>query len=253
MLDTLYIFGHQAILKCCQTQPELIQQVFVDQQLSHYKPMDQQLVEQLTQQGIALQPVARQTLDKLSRHGNHQHWAAHIRLPAAKGFDEFKQAMATVADQDQKQLWVFLDGITDPHNLGAILRTCDAAGVQGVVLPKDGSVKLNATVFKVASGAALSVPIYRVTNLARAIETAQSQGLWMYALDERATQTVFSQNWQGHIGIVMGAEGKGLREKTKQLCDGWVAIPMQGTVESLNVSVATGVVLYQVRHGHGAN
>ena len=135
--------------------------------------------------------------------------------------------------------------MTDPHNLGAILRTADAIGVDAVIIPKHKSVGMNATVRKVASGAADNVKLIVVSNLVRSIKTMQEAGMWMTGLAGETDQTIYDQNFTGSVGIVMGAEGSGLRQLTKETCDHLAAIPMVGVVESLNVSVATGVVLYE--------
>lgn len=143
-------------------------------------------------------------------------------------------------------LILILDGITDPHNLGACLRSADAAGVHFVVTPKDNSANITPVVSKVASGAAESVPLIRVTNLARSIKTLQDAGIWVYGAAGEAKQTLYDLDGKGRIALVMGAEGKGMRRLTRDVCDGLFSLPMQGQVSSLNVSVATGVSLYEV-------
>ncbi|MCB1225660.1 MAG: 23S rRNA (guanosine(2251)-2'-O)-methyltransferase RlmB [Verrucomicrobiales bacterium] len=142
-------------------------------------------------------------------------------------------------------LVLVLDCVQDPHNLGACLRTADAAGVAAVVLPKDKSAPVTDTVRRVACGAAESVPIVRVTNLARAMERLQQLGVWLVGTADGATQSLYETDLSGPIGIVMGAEGTGLRRLTQEKCDFLVQIPMGGTVDCLNVSVATGVCLFE--------
>jgi 23S rRNA (guanosine2251-2'-O)-methyltransferase len=142
-------------------------------------------------------------------------------------------------------LLVFLDEVQDPHNLGAILRTADATGVTAVVVPKNNAVGLNATVRKVACGGAESVPLVVVTNLVRTIEQLQQRGVWFTGLAGETEQTIYQADLTGPVAIVLGAEGKGLRPLTRKACDYLVAIPMQGQVSSLNVSVAAGVTLYE--------
>lgn len=144
-------------------------------------------------------------------------------------------------------LVLILDGVTDPHNLGACLRTADAVGVDFVVIPKDKSASITPVVSKVASGAAESVPLVRVTNLVRTMERLKEAGVWIYGADGQAPQTLYKTSCTGNLAIAMGAEGEGLRRLTKEHCDVLFALPMQGSVESLNVSVATGVALYEVR------
>ena len=138
-----------------------------------------------------------------------------------------------------------LDGVTDPHNLGACLRTADAAGVHAVIVPKDRSASLTPVVSKVACGAAETVPFIQVTNLARTLKRLQQRGIWLAGLAGEAEQTLYQANLHGPLAVVMGAEGQGLRRLTRETCDFLLRIPMHGLIESLNVSVATGVVLFE--------
>ena len=144
-----------------------------------------------------------------------------------------------------RPLLVFLDGVQDPHNLGAILRTADATGALAVVIPKHQSVGVTPVVRKVACGAAETVPVVTVGNLARTLETVKEAGLWLVGLDGETDQVLFDQDLTGPIGLVLGAEGRGLRRITREQCDFICALPMVGSVESLNVSVAAGVALYE--------
>jgi 23S rRNA (guanosine2251-2'-O)-methyltransferase len=144
-------------------------------------------------------------------------------------------------------LLLVLDGVTDPHNLGACLRAADGAGVHGVVVPKDRSASVNATVSKVASGAAEVMPLITVTNLARTMREMQELGIWLVGTDDTAEKSIYELDFTGPTAIVMGAEGEGMRRLTRENCDQLVHIPMHGVVESLNVSVASGVVLYEAQ------
>ncbi|WP_119393337.1 23S rRNA (guanosine(2251)-2'-O)-methyltransferase RlmB [Salinibius halmophilus] len=139
-----------------------------------------------------------------------------------------------------------LDGVTDPHNLGACLRSADASGVNLVIAPKDKSAPLNATAIKVACGAASTVPYVQVTNLSRTLEMLKDRGIWFYGAAGETDATIHQTSLTGPVGIVMGAEGTGLRRLTREHCDGLMKIPMVGTMESLNVSVATGIILFEV-------
>lgn len=143
-------------------------------------------------------------------------------------------------------LVLILDGVTDPHNLGACLRSADAAGVDFVIIPKDKSANITAVVSKVACGAAESVPLVRVTNLVRAMETLKERGVWIYGAAGESGVTLYQVDCKGSIALVMGAEGEGLRRLTREHCDGLFSLPMLGSVDSLNVSVATGISLYEV-------
>jgi 23S rRNA (guanosine2251-2'-O)-methyltransferase len=146
---------------------------------------------------------------------------------------------------DRAPLILVLDGITDPHNFGACLRSADAAGVDAVIVPKDKSAPLNATVRKVACGAAETVPVYAVTNLARSLAALKDRGIWLAGLAGEGAVSLTQQDLTGPLGIVMGSEGEGLRRLTRDACDYLVSIPMAGSVSSLNVSVATGVTLFE--------
>lgn len=150
--------------------------------------------------------------------------------------------------------FLILDGVTDPHNLGACLRTADAAGIDAVIIPKDKAVGLNATVKKVASGAAETLPLVTVTNLARCLEKLKENGVWIIGTDDKARNSLFEQDFKGPVALVMGSEGSGLRRLTREKCDYLVAIPMAGELSSLNVSVAAGVALFEaVRQREIAN
>jgi len=148
---------------------------------------------------------------------------------------------------DHPALILILDGVTDPHNLGACLRTADASGVDLVLIPKDKSASLNSTVTKVSCGASESMPLVRVTNLARSIETLQSLGVWVYGACGEATESLYDLDASRSIALVLGAEGDGLRRLTRERCDGLYSIPMLGQVSSLNVSVAAVARLYEIR------
>ncbi len=148
---------------------------------------------------------------------------------------------------DDPPLLLVLDGVQDPHNLGACMRSADAFGVHAIIVPKDRAVGVNATVAKVASGAADTVPVIAVTNLARTLRALKERGVWLIGADSEATESLFDADLTGPIAWVMGAEGSGLRRLTRELCDRIVGIPLTGIVSSLNVSVATGICLYATR------
>ena len=155
-----------------------------------------------------------------------------------------KEFIGKIAD---RAFLLILDGVQDPHNLGACLRTANAAGVHAVIAPKDNAVGLTSVVRKVASGAAESTPFFQVTNLAQTIEFLKQQNIWIYGASEEAEKSIYELELRPPLAIVMGAEGKGLRHLTKESCDFLISIPMFGDVPSLNVSVATGICLFEVR------
>tara|TARA_R110000822_G_scaffold15732_12_gene54070 strand:+ start:263 stop:793 length:531 start_codon:yes stop_codon:yes gene_type:complete len=153
--------------------------------------------------------------------------------------------LTQLAASDKPPFLLVLDGVTDPHNLGACMRTCDAVGIQAVIVPKDKSASLTAVARKVACGAAETVPFVRVTNLARFLRTLKDQGVWLIGTAGEAEATVYQADFKGPVALVMGAEGTGMRRLTREHCDQLINIPMLGHVDSLNVSVATGVCLYE--------
>jgi 23S rRNA (guanosine2251-2'-O)-methyltransferase len=177
------------------------------------------------------------------------------RYAAAKTYDE-DDLPELVEAAAGKALLLVLDGVQDPHNLGACLRSAAAAGVTAVVIPKDKAVQVNATVRKTSAGAADSVPVVRVTNLARAMRDIQQLGVWIYGLAGESTASLYSVDLRGNVALVLGGEADGLRRLTREHCDGLVTIPMPGLanapgVESLNVSVATGVALFEAVRQRG--
>ncbi|PWK47265.1 23S rRNA (guanosine(2251)-2'-O)-methyltransferase RlmB [Pleionea mediterranea] len=192
-------------------------------------------------------PVVRWDKSKLDAmtDDNHQGMIAELANTGAlvQGENDLYQL---VEDKQSNVLLLILDGVTDPHNLGACFRTADAAGVDAVIVPKDKSVGLNTTVRKVACGAAETVPFFAVTNLVRALKTLQDLGVWIIGTAGEAEQTLHQTTFKGSLALVMGAEDKGMRRLTRENCDELIKIPMQGAVSSLNVSVATGVCLFEM-------
>ncbi|MEI7564267.1 MAG: 23S rRNA (guanosine(2251)-2'-O)-methyltransferase RlmB [Burkholderiaceae bacterium] len=190
--------------------------------------------------GDRLHSANSERLHSLAGHDRHQGLVALAdKMTVARTLPELVDGIEGPA------LLLVLDGVTDPHNLGACLRVADGAGVHGVVVPKDRSAHVNATVTKVASGAAEVVPIIPVTNLARSMKELKEMGITLIGTDEEAELSIYDLDLTGPIGIVMGAEGDGMRRLTRENCDQLVRIPMQGVVESLNVSVASGVCLFE--------
>lgn len=193
--------------------------------------------------GIPVEAVSRKSLDAMLKERNHQGVVIEIRLPVEQGE---KDLFSTVDAATDVPFYLVLDQVQDPHNLGACLRTADAVGVQGIVVPKDNATGVTPTVCKVASGAAESVPVYRVTNLSRILRQLKKSGLWIIGADGNAEQSVFDTDLSGPVAVVIGAEGHGLRRLTREQCDLIIKLPMAGKVESLNLSVAAGVLLYEV-------
>jgi len=199
--------------------------------------------------GVPLEEIARDELDRLTDGLEHQGVVAMLREAAADAPPP-KDLLAMLVERDRAlppPLVLVLDEVQDPHNLGACLRSADAAGVDAVVIPADNSCGMTPVVRKVASGAADTVPLYRVTNLQRTLGELQLAGLWVHGAAGEADAALWQTDLSGPVAIVMGAEGGGLRRLTRERCDALFAIPMAGTVSSLNVSVATGIVLFEAR------
>ncbi|TAN52223.1 MAG: 23S rRNA (guanosine(2251)-2'-O)-methyltransferase RlmB [Methylococcaceae bacterium] len=192
--------------------------------------------------GITVQQSDRRRLDKMAGGVNHQGVILRVQVPAEQGENALLDLLTQL---DHPPLFLVLDQVQDPHNLGACLRTADAAGVDGVIVTKDQSVALTPTVFKVASGAAETVPVFRVTNLARTLRDLKDAGVWITGAAGDAPQSVYQTDLKGPLALVVGGEGKGMRRLTREHCDVLVSLPMRGQVESLNLSVAAGVLLYE--------
>ena len=211
-----------------------------------------QFLEKAHEAGVRLIEADGMRLSKLCGSHGHQGVAARTRpLPQARSLDtlledlETAQAALPVHDR-QPPLLLVLDGVTDPHNLGACLRVADGAGAHAVIAPKDHAAGINATVAKVASGAAETVPYFMVTNLARTLMELKERNIWITGTSDAAPRTLYEADFRGPTALVLGAEGDGMRQLTAKTCDQLVSLPMRGAVESLNVSVASGICLYEV-------
>jgi 23S rRNA (guanosine2251-2'-O)-methyltransferase len=191
---------------------------------------------------VPLHFISREELDALQPGVNHQGVIAATRAPAA--LDE-KALKALLEGLEEPPLLLILDGVQDPHNLGACLRSADAAGVHAVIAPKDRSVGLTPTACKVASGAAETIPFVQVTNLSRTLRWLQETGIWVVGTAGETDTLIYDADLQGPLALVMGAEEKGMRRLTREACDALVRLPMAGSVESLNVSVAAGICLFE--------
>jgi 23S rRNA (guanosine2251-2'-O)-methyltransferase len=196
----------------------------------------------LTALGVRAQATSKNRLDVLAEGYVHQGVVLEVVMPAELGENELRDALNALPTLP---FFLVLDHVQDPHNLGACLRTADAAGVHGVILTKDQSVGITPVVAKVASGAAETIPIYRVTNLARTLDWFKQAGLWVVGAAGEASQTAYETDLNLPLALVVGAEGKGLRRLTRERCDVLTKLPMLGAVESLNLSVAAGVLMYE--------
>lgn len=234
------IYGIHAIQHLLNAKPEQFLELHV--QDTHDNKSLLSLISTAKNLGVNVNRVSKKQLDQWLPDLNHQGVVAKVRLQPLLTEDDF----STLIDACEKPpLFLILDGVQDPHNLGACLRTADAAGVTAVIIPKDRSVSLTPVVRKVASGAAETVPVIQVTNLVRAIEMLKKLGVWIMGTSMQANQSLYQVDLKGSVAIVLGAEGTGLRRLTEEHCDILMQIPMMGVVESLNVSVAAGVCLYE--------
>lgn len=234
------VFGLHAVSSVLKQDAARIKVMFVQEGRTDERLNS--LIEQASAFGIAVQRSARKRMDSMVE-GVHQGVIAECK--AMRAADE-SYLEKILVDLPISPLFLILDGVTDPHNLGACLRTAEAAGVLAVIAPKDKSAPLNATVSKVACGAAEVIPYIQVTNLSRTMQQLQQAGVWITGTAGEAEQTLYQANFKGAAAIVMGAEGKGMRRLTREHCDQLVNIPMLGSMTSLNVSVATGVCLFEM-------
>jgi 23S rRNA (guanosine2251-2'-O)-methyltransferase len=235
-------FGFHAIQSLLDHEATAIERVWIDSARNDSRTLS--ILEQARQLGVRVQRAPKEKLAELAgKDARHQGVIARIRQVQTRGESDIDQLLAEI---DGLPLILVLDGIQDPHNLGACLRTAAAVGTHAVILPKDKSAPLNATVRKVASGAIDSLQIFQVTNLARALERIKAAGVWVIGTAGEAESDLYQGNFNLPVAIVMGSEGKGLRKRTRDLCDSLVRIPIADNMESLNVSVATGVCLYEV-------
>ncbi len=192
--------------------------------------------------GVKLERVPRERLDQIAGGVHHQGVVAQCRLPLPGNEGDLQLFVENI---NGVPLMLVLDGVQDPHNLGACLRCADGAGVHAVILPQDRAASITASVRRVASGAAETVPIFRVTNISRVLRKLQKAGIWLVGASQEAPTTIFEADLSGPLALIMGGEEKGLRRLTKAHCDALVSIPMLGSVASLNVATATAVCLYQ--------
>lgn len=196
--------------------------------------------------GIPTQQVHRKVLDEKSDGEQHQGILAKVTPGKTYTENDIESIAAQAENKNEQPFFLILDGVTDPHNLGACLRNADAAGVHAIIVPKDNAARITAVVRKVAVGAAETVPLLQVTNLARAMKQLQKIGVWIVGTAGETDTCLYDIKLQGAMALVMGAEGKGMRRLTRENCDQIVKLPMAGTVSSLNVSVATGICLFEI-------
>jgi 23S rRNA (guanosine2251-2'-O)-methyltransferase len=232
------LFGFHAVTVRLKTAPQSIAELHLDAERRDQRM--RQFVERAKEAGVRLIESDNERLHKLCGTHRHQGVVAKVLpVPQAKSLDDLLDAV------EGPPLLLVLDGVTDPHNLGACLRVADGAGAHAVIAPKDHAVGINATVAKVASGAAETVPYFMVTNLARSLSELKERNIWIVGTSDDAPGTLYQADLKGPTALVLGAEGAGMRQLTRKTCDALVSLPMLGAVESLNVSVASGICLYE--------
>jgi 23S rRNA (guanosine2251-2'-O)-methyltransferase len=240
MAQNEWLYGIHALESVVEREPERLIELFVLKGREDERLLN--IINQARRFGIAVQFCQRKTLD--DKVDGEQHQGVVARAKPGKQYTEHD--LDQIVSQQPQPFLLILDGVTDPHNLGACLRTAEAAGAHAVVVPKDNSAALTPTVRKVASGAAEVIPLVQVTNLARTLRDLQKAGVWIIGTAGEAKQSLYECKLSGSIALVMGAEGKGMRRLTREHCDELIKLPMAGTVTSLNVSVATGVCLFEI-------
>ena len=240
MSEFRVIYGFHAVTSRLRSAPDGVREIYFDAARKDVRGAD--LLELAKTRKVRVMTVDTRRLDGLSGNASHQGVAASVTaVKLATHIDDVLETLTEPA------LLLILDGITDPHNLGACLRVADAMGVHAVIAPKDRAVGINATVSKVASGAAETVPYIPVTNLARTMRELKQRDIWITGMDETGSTDIYAAKLDGARALVLGAEGEGMRRLTREHCDELVRIPMLGSVESLNVSVSAGICLSETR------
>jgi 23S rRNA (guanosine2251-2'-O)-methyltransferase len=245
MKPTRAVFGFHAVLARLRADAASVVELYLDENRKDARAKDLVLVAERA--GVALMRVPTKRLDGFYGGGRHQGVVAMVfDKPSREGLEDLLDSLK------EPPLLLVLDGVTDPHNLGACLRVADAAGAHAVIAPKDRAAGIGATVSKVASGAAESMPYYMVTNLARTLDDLKERSIWIVGADEQAEKTLYETELPESVAWVLGAEGEGMRRLTRERCDLLARIPMRGSVASLNVSVASGVCLFESRRRRAA-
>lgn len=240
MAQQEWLYGLHALEAVVAREPERLIELYVLKGRDDEKLRN--IINQARRFGVAVQFCQRKVLD--DKVNGEQHQGVVAKAKPGRVLDE--KDLDDILEKQTNPFILVLDGVTDPHNLGACLRSADAAGVHAVVVPKDKSANLTPTARKVACGAAETTPLIQVTNLARTLRQMQESGVWVIGTAGEAQQLIYDIKLSGPMALVMGAEGKGMRRLTREVCDELIKLPMAGSVSSLNVSVATGICLYEI-------
>jgi 23S rRNA (guanosine2251-2'-O)-methyltransferase len=239
---TEQIFGLHAVKQMLETSPDRILNVWIQESINSESVRN--IHEAINKLGLSVQIVPRATMSRMTKNQNHQ--GIIIEVKPAKKKNESDLDDILELNKDKNPLYLILDSVQDPHNLGACIRTADAAAVTAIIIPKDRSASINETVRKVASGAVENVTVISVVNLVRAIKKIKEAGVWVVGTAGGSEQSIYDLDMTLSTAIIMGGEGKGMRDSIQKECDYVASLPILGQIESLNVSVATGVVLYEV-------
>ncbi|HJP99026.1 MAG TPA: 23S rRNA (guanosine(2251)-2'-O)-methyltransferase RlmB [Rhodanobacteraceae bacterium] len=242
-----WIVGINPVAGALANDPSRVREILVEQ--GSHNPRARDLVDEAKRLGVRVHARPRAMLDKLSGHARHQGIVANYEVPAAKSEQDLAALLETTGDT---ALFLVLDGVTDPHNLGACLRSAAAAGATAVVVPKDRAVGITPVVRRASAGAVDRVPLVEVINLARSLRELKDAGVWLTGLAGDAETSLYDVDLSGKVALVMGGEGEGMRRLTREACDHLARIPMPGATESLNVSVATGIALFEAARQRGA-
>ncbi len=234
-----YIYGINSVAEALKSRGRAFEWVGMAKERHDIRL--QRIIEECRKIGVPVRFLQRTELDRMAGNAAHQ---GVVAVTSAKQYNDLEDVIAS--KRGQYSLLVVLDGVEDPHNLGAILRTADAAGANGIVIPERRAAAVTGTVTKASAGASEHIPIAKVTNIARTVEELKEKDIWTVGLDERGTKTYDALDYNMDCAVVLGGEGKGLHDLVKRKCDFLVSIPMLGKVPSLNVSVAAAVVLYEI-------
>jgi 23S rRNA (guanosine2251-2'-O)-methyltransferase len=235
------IYGINPVLEALRAERQILNKVLVVRE-KHGAPL-RALRQLAREKGIPIQTRPKEVLNKLAGTERHQ---GVIGLPAGSSYASFEDLRESIRSAPGYALVLILDGVEDPQNLGSLIRTAEACGVQGVIIPKDRAVGLTPTVFKASAGAAAHVPVIRVTNLASALEELKKEGFWIVGADPRGEKNLYEMKFDMNIGLVVGSEGKGIRPLVLKKCDYTISIPMKGKVSSLNAAIAGAVILFEI-------
>jgi 23S rRNA (guanosine2251-2'-O)-methyltransferase len=246
-MDDDLLIGINPIIEKLKTSPEEISLILLAR--GNLRPILKLIQSDAQRLKITINYLEAKELDHLAQGGSHQGVLARVRAYPYASFSQLDEIIASELSPDRI---LILDGITDPRNFGAILRTAEAVGVRHIIIPKDRSVGITPVVYKASAGAISHLRVYRVTNLRRAISSLKAKGFWIVGLDADAKQDYASQQYPKKLGIVLGSEGRGIRPLISNECDYLVRIPMKGKISSLNVSVAGAVLLYEVLRQHNS-